>query len=130
MKGWNGELSFEAGFCLLINLLLISVGLGTMIRTDGLAGIAPLYWAAVYSAALGISRTSGGRYVVPMNWIGALTFAIGLSTAFKAIFESKKGNFSCGFGTAGNDVGFAVRADIVTFFSDLAADMRREARVE
>ena len=90
LKDWNGELSFESSFCLLINLLLISVGLGTMIRADGLAGIAPLYWAAVYSAALGISRTSGGRYVVPMNWIGALTFAIGLSTAFKAIFESEK----------------------------------------
>ncbi len=108
MKGWNGELSFEAGFCLLINLLLISVGLGTMIRTDGLAGIAPLYWAAVYSAALGISRTSGGRYVVPMNWIGALTFAIGLSTAFKAIFESEKAR--------GKSENRNVRIDLKRFF--------------
>lgn len=82
---WIGRLSIENIFCLIMNLILTAWAFAKMIQNDGFAGIAPLYWALVYAAALGLARTSGGRYLVPMNWIGCLVFSIGLSSIFDAL---------------------------------------------
>lgn len=82
---WTGRLSMENIFCLIVNLVIIAWAFAKMTRNDGFAGIAPLYWALVYAAALGLARTSGGRYLVPMNWIGCLVFSIGLSSIFDAL---------------------------------------------
>lgn len=94
-QGWDGRLIIETMFCLLINLILIAQALTIMVRNGGIAGLSPIYWAAVYAAALGIARTSGGRYLVPMNWVGCLVFSIGISSIFNAL--PVRGNASKNF---------------------------------
>jgi hypothetical protein len=76
--GWNGRLSLEAVVLLLFELLLIALGVGYCWSRWKIAGLAPLLLNLAYMLALGLARTSGGRYIVPSDWVTYFYFGLGL----------------------------------------------------
>ena len=75
---WDGNLTFGAGFFLILNLLLIALGIGVGWKSARLSGLVPLGVFLFYNLANAFARTSGGRYLVPMDWIVLFYFALGL----------------------------------------------------
>jgi len=76
--GWDGRLSMEAAILLLLELCLIALGIGTCWSRWKIAGLAPLLLSLAYMLALGLARTSGGRYIVPVDWVTYFYFGVGL----------------------------------------------------
>lgn len=76
--GWDGRLSLEATVMLLFELLLIALGVGYCWSRWKIAGLAPLLLSLAYILALGLARTSGGRYIVPVDWVTYFYFGLGL----------------------------------------------------
>jgi len=66
---WNGQTGPGSGFFLVINLVLIALGCAAAWKKWKLVGIIPGLVFLVYCLALGLARTSGGRYIVPADWI-------------------------------------------------------------
>ena len=79
--GWNGRLSLEAAFLLFIELVLMALGIGYCWSRWKIAGLAPLLISLAYMLALGLARTSGGRYIVPVDWVIYFYFGLGLVQA-------------------------------------------------
>jgi hypothetical protein len=79
--GWDGSLGLEAVFLLLIELALIALGIGYCWSRWKIAGLAPLLISLAYMLALGLARTSGGRYIVPVDWVTYFYFGLGLVQA-------------------------------------------------
>lgn len=75
---WDGNLTFGAGFFLILNLLLIALGIGVSWKYARLSGLVPLGVFLFYNLANALARTSGGRYLVPIDWIVLFYFALGL----------------------------------------------------
>jgi hypothetical protein len=76
---WNGTLLKESVLPILINLLLISIGLGITWKNNRLAGITPLVFMLGYSLSNAIARNSARRYNLPVDWVGYIYYAIGLT---------------------------------------------------
>ncbi len=75
---WNGRLSLEAAVLLLVELALMALGIGFCWSRWKIAGLAPLLISLAYMLALGLARTSGGRYIVPVDWVTYFYFGLGL----------------------------------------------------
>jgi hypothetical protein len=75
---WDGNLTFGAGFFLILNLLLIALGIGSVWKSARLSGLVPLGIFLFYNLTNALARTSGGRYVVPIDWIVLFYFSLGL----------------------------------------------------
>ena len=80
---WNGKLTFPQTLMLLLNGVVLSASLAFLWKKFRWQGMTVLYLTIVYAAALGIARTSGGRYLVPMNWSVIYLYAIGLGAFLK-----------------------------------------------
>ncbi len=76
--GWDGRLSLEAAVLLLVELALMALGIGFCWSRWKIAGLAPLLICLAYMLALGLARTSGGRYIVPVDWVTYFYFGLGL----------------------------------------------------
>ncbi len=76
--GWGGRLSLEAAILLLLELALMALGIGYCWSRWNIAGLAPLLISLAYMLALGLARTSGGRYIVPVDWVTYFYFGLGL----------------------------------------------------
>ena len=76
--GWDGRLSLEAVLLLLLELCLMAMGIGYCWSRWKIAGLAPLLLCLAYMLALGLARTSGGRYIVPVDWVTYFYFGLGL----------------------------------------------------
>ncbi len=63
---------------IVINLLLLSLGIGTAFRKWKWAGLIPLGVLLTYHFSTALVRDAGGRYIVPVDWIVLLYFALGL----------------------------------------------------
>ena len=75
---WDGSLTFGAGFFLILNLFLLSLGMGVAWKSARISGLVPLGVFLFYNLANALARTSGGRYLVPMDWIVLFYFALGV----------------------------------------------------
>lgn len=80
---WDGKLTLPQMLMLLLNGAILSASLAVLWKKFRWQGMTVLYLTAVYAAALGIARTSGGRYLVPMNWSVIYLYAIGLGALLK-----------------------------------------------
>lgn len=80
---WNGKLTLAQMLMLLLNGTVLSAGLAVLWKKFRWQGMTVLYLTVVYAAALGIARTSGGRYLVPMNWSVIYLYATGLGALLK-----------------------------------------------
>ena len=78
--GWAGQIDFKKAFLLVINLVIVSFGLGAAWKAHKLVGLFPLWIFFSYNAGSAIARTSGGRYLVPIEWVLPLYFALGVWT--------------------------------------------------
>ena len=76
---WNGDLPLQSFLPVLINLGLISIGLGVAWKNNGLIGLVPLGFSTAYLLVNALVRNSGGRYILPVDWVGILYFTIGLA---------------------------------------------------
>jgi hypothetical protein len=62
-----------------LNLILISIGLGSAAKRWGWAGMVPLVFHLVYSLSSAVVRFSGWRFIQPVDWIGFFYFCLGFS---------------------------------------------------
>lgn len=76
---WTGSLTPEASIAILINLALISLGIGIAWRRWRFLGLLPLFIHFAYSLSVAIARISGWRLILPVDWIAILYFSIGLA---------------------------------------------------
>jgi hypothetical protein len=76
---WAGGVNFEQATWIVVNLLVISVGIGAAIHKYKMGGMVPLIVFIMYDAGLAIAKTSGGRYIAPINWIVIFYYALGLT---------------------------------------------------
>jgi hypothetical protein len=67
---------------LLLNLALISLGVGASWARWRALGLLPLIIVPAYSLSNAIARNSGWRYILPVDWVGYFYFAIGVLTVF------------------------------------------------
>lgn len=88
---WHGELQASQIPFLLINLLLLSLGLGWSWERWKWAGIFPAGIFVGYIITLGLARSSGSRYIVPIDWILFFYYILGmivLVEKFTNVFET------------------------------------------
>lgn len=76
--GWLTDLSPIDLIGIIINLMLLSLGIGAAFRKWKWAGLIPLGVLLTYHLSTALVRDSGGRYIVPVDWIVLLYFALGL----------------------------------------------------
>ncbi len=75
---WNGAFNREEFTLLILNLALLSIGLGYTWWRWGWAGLVPLFVFTGYILSNVIARSSGGRYIIPVEWVVFLYFGVGL----------------------------------------------------
>ncbi len=91
-----GEISISMGIFLAINLLLLSLGFGSVWKRLGLISLVPLAVFLFYNLANAFARTSGGRYIVPVDWVVYFYYAVGLVTIIRfciSMLGFQPGNF-------------------------------------
>jgi hypothetical protein len=79
---WNGSLEWYNLFLLLIYLVIMAVGFGTVWRRMGWLGFVPLAFNLGYALSNGIARFSSWRYNLPVDWVIYFYFAIGVVEIF------------------------------------------------
>ncbi len=87
---WRGDMPPWQMLGLLLNIAIISIGLGFAWQKWKLAGLIPLGVYATYNFATALARTSGGRYIVPVQWVVLFYFSIGIAEVISLIFATFK----------------------------------------
>lgn len=100
---WNGHLTREQIVFLIINIALISVGIFTSIKSNGILGYLPLLFFVGYNFVNALARTSGGRYIVPIDWVVVIYFVIGLSQVFYSLSSRTASSISSNYSTSFDD---------------------------
>jgi hypothetical protein len=85
---WNGSLSWYNLLVVLIYLVVIAIGLGSVWKHLRWMGLIPLAFSLGYSLANGVGRFSGWRYDLPADWISYFYFGIGIAEIFGIIAMS------------------------------------------
>ncbi len=75
---WTGEIGDESRMLLFINLVLVSVGIGTAWGKYRFAGLVPLVIGLGYMASNSAARISGWRFQLPADWVVFVYYGIGL----------------------------------------------------
>lgn len=83
--GWQGELEGTEYLFLGMNLLFISIGIGSAFKRSGVSGLVPLIIHLGYNLTSGGARTSGGRYIVPVDWVIHVYFLLGVVSVVFAL---------------------------------------------
>ena len=78
---WEGELPADTILMIGLNLVILSIGVGTTWRRWRYAGLTPLVVILSYFLANAIARTSGARYLVAVDWVLLIYFSIGVLQA-------------------------------------------------
>ena len=72
------DISMPLGLFLIINLIILSIGIGAAWKRAKFAALVPVVVFLFYNLANAFARTSGGRYIVPVDWVVYFYYAIGL----------------------------------------------------
>ena len=75
---WQGQISGSMAIFIIVNLIILSMGIGTAWKRIGFVAFVPLLVFLFYNLANAFARTSGGRYIVPVDWVVYFYYAIGL----------------------------------------------------
>jgi hypothetical protein len=62
---------------LVLNLMLVSLGLGVLWHSHDIVGWVPLGLSLVYSLSTAVGRYSGWRLILPADWVLFMYFAVG-----------------------------------------------------
>ncbi len=77
-QDWNGTLESWQLLLFLVNIGIISLGVGAAWARAGWPGLAPLLANLSYNASNALARNSGGRYLLVVDWVTLIYFAMGL----------------------------------------------------
>jgi hypothetical protein len=77
-RGWDRSFPAPEAAFLLMQLGILSFGVGMAWKRARLAGLVPLLMFLAYHLANTLGRTSGGRYVVPVDWVVLVYYLLGL----------------------------------------------------
>lgn len=80
-QNWDGAFPATAILPLLLGLVFISLGVGSVWKKMGWAGLFPLWVEVIYALSSAVGRQSGWRFILPVDWVVVLYFAIGLGQA-------------------------------------------------
>ena len=83
---WKGKIPNTAIVPILVNLLILSTGIASIWRRNGLVGLLPLLVAVTHYLISAIVRISGGRFVQIVDWIWIIYFSAGISTLILGSF--------------------------------------------
>ncbi|MCK5644001.1 MAG: hypothetical protein KAJ19_24600, partial [Gammaproteobacteria bacterium] len=75
---WDGKLVSQSNVPVLVNLILISIGLGVSWKLGRFVGLYPLFIHMLYSLSSAVWGISGWRFILPVDWIGIYYFCVGL----------------------------------------------------
>ena len=75
---WKGALSAQGWILLCLNILFISLGIGSAWRKHGFPALVPLLIGMGYNASVSVGRISGWRFILPADWITLIYLSIGL----------------------------------------------------
>jgi hypothetical protein len=81
LSGWQWVL-------LVINLLLISIGIGSAWATWQWGGLLPLAMQLSYSLSSAFGRISGWRFIQPVDWVGYFYFCLGFAEVCVWLFAA------------------------------------------
>ncbi len=70
-----------------LSLVLVLVGVGSIWRKHGLAGLSPLLLQGSYFLGNAAAMTSGERYLMPVGWVTLLYYCIGLVAVINQLQE-------------------------------------------
>ena len=70
--------NFFQKILILLNLAVVSIGLGASWKKNKIIGLIPIFSQLSYNFSTAAARYSGGRYLIPVDWIILLYYAIGL----------------------------------------------------
>ena len=77
-KDWNeGTIGTLGASLMLLNIVVISLGIGSVWGRVKALALLPILFFAVYLFTNSIGLTSGGRYIAPVDWIVYLFFMAG-----------------------------------------------------
>jgi hypothetical protein len=77
-RAWDRTFPAPEAAFLLMQLAILSFGVGMAWKRARLAGLVPLLMFLAYHLANTLGRTSGGRYVVPVDWVVLVYYLLGL----------------------------------------------------
>jgi hypothetical protein len=77
-SSWVGDLSYQTGILLFINLAVVALGLGTLWKKYKHLAFVPLLLGIGYNLSVSVGRLSGWRFILPADWITLIYYAIGL----------------------------------------------------
>ncbi len=86
---WVDGISGLAGgqwFWLVINLILVSIGVGSAFGKWRWSGLFPLFIQIAYSLSSAVGRISGWRFIQPVDWVGYFYFCLGFAELIVWIF--------------------------------------------
>ena len=86
---WAGQITIDQGLMILLNIFLLSIGLGTSIKVHKLAGLIPLMINFGYNFSNALARSSGSRYAVVTDWAMYFYFILGIIQVSSLILNSK-----------------------------------------
>lgn len=75
-------------FWLVINLILVSIGIGSAFGKWRWSGLFPLFIQIAYSLSSAAGRISGWRFIQPVDWVGYFYFCLGFSELTVWIFAA------------------------------------------
>lgn len=77
-QDWRGgSIGSDAAVLILVNLAVISLGIGALWKKNGTLTLLPVLIFLAYILTNSLGFTSGGRYIAPVDWILYLFFAAG-----------------------------------------------------
>jgi len=87
LDGINGIYGWQ-WVLLIINLLLISIGIGSAWAKWQWAGLLPLMFQIAYALSSALGRISGWRFIQPVDWVGYFYFALGFAEICVWVFAA------------------------------------------
>jgi hypothetical protein len=74
---WGSGILLADHYLLVVNLILISIGIGLSWKRWRIAGLVPLIVYAAYDLSNAVARNSGWRYMLPVDWVGYFYYCLG-----------------------------------------------------
>jgi hypothetical protein len=74
---WGSGISLADHYLLVVNLILISIGIGLSWKRWRITGLVPLIVYAAYDLSNAVARNSGWRYMLPVDWVGYFYYCLG-----------------------------------------------------
>lgn len=90
-QNWDGIFPDGVWLVVLVNLGLISIGIGAAWKKVGWIALAPVAIHLFYNASTAIARVSGWRLILPADWVLILFYCLGIGQVSLWVWDYLKG---------------------------------------